>query len=177
MKNETKARAARAIFLLGFMGCGKTTVGRRLAERLGRPFHDLDSRIEAAAGRAIAEIFDRDGEAAFRALETRELAALLEQLEAAPGAVVALGGGTFIEPHNRELLEKFGGLSVFLECPVERMMERCSGLAHRPLFRDPAAFRQLYQERLPRYRQACCRVDSGTGTPEQVAEAIARLIH
>ena len=176
MENETKARAARGIFLLGFMGSGKTTVGRRLAERLGRPFQDLDSRIEAATGRSIADIFYRNGEAAFRTLESSELSALLAEMEIAPGAVVALGGGTFPPPRNRELLRKFGGWSVFLECPVEQMLSRCSGSALRPLCRDPAAFRRLYEERLPAYRQAGCAVNGGAGTPEEVAEAIAALI-
>ncbi len=172
-----KERAARGIFLVGFMGSGKTTVGEHLARRLGRPFYDLDGRVEASAGRSIAEIFEQEGEPAFRALESRILAELLEEMEASPGAVVALGGGTFVQPANRGLLEKFGGLSVFLECPLEEMIRRCSGLAQRPLFRNPEAFRRLYEERLPSYRLADCVVPSGAGTPEEVAASIAKWIH
>lgn len=176
MASQLKLRAAQGIFLLGFMGSGKTTVGSRLAGRLGRPFVDLDGRIEAAAGCPISEIFQREGEAAFRARETRTLSELLAQVKSTPGPVIALGGGAFAQPGNRELLDRWGGLTVFLECPLEELMARCAGLQHRPLFGDPVAFERLYQERLPAYRQALFTVSTASGTPDQVAETIAGML-
>ncbi len=163
--------ADRGIFLLGFMGSGKTTVGRHLAELIERPFEDLDSRIESAAGRTIADIFSKDGEAAFRRQETRALAALLAEMRS--GSVVALGGGTFVQDENERLLKNSGGLTIFLECPVEELVARCGGLDHRPLFKDAADFRQLYERRLPAYRRADWTVSTSSSTPLEAAQAIA----
>jgi shikimate kinase len=159
------------IFLLGFMGSGKTSVGRRLAEILDRPFEDLDSRIEAAAGRTIADIFQSDGEAEFRRRETQVLSALLSETH--PESVVALGGGTFVQAENRRLIEASGGVTIFLECPLEQLITRCSGLEHRPLFQDPETFRKLYEQRLPVYAQAAMTVSTYSSTPRKVAETIA----
>jgi shikimate kinase len=166
-------RATRGIFLLGFMGSGKTAVGVALAARLGRRFENLDDRVEAAAGRRIADIFRDDGEPAFRALETAALRSLLAEMDERPGAVVALGGGTWVQPANRQMLDRFGGLTVFLECPVETMIQRCGGLDHRPLFQDAASFARLYQDRLPAYRLAAVTWNTAAGTAEDVAEGIA----
>ncbi len=153
------------------MGCGKTTVGQALAQRLSCRFLDLDQRIEAAAGSTIAEIFDRQGETAFRELEHRELRAALSELGQGP-AVVALGGGAFVQPQNLALVEQSGGLTVWLDAPLETLLERCGQHGDtRPLARDPESFRRLYRERLPFYARARLRVDAAA-TVESVVETI-----
>ena len=153
------------------MGSGKTTIGGLLAARLQRSFVDVDDRIEAAAGRRIAEIFDLRGEAAFRDLESRELDALLAR--AKEPLVIALGGGAFAEAGNRERIARSGALTVFLECPLDVLRERCAQAAHRPLARDPDAFARLLEARAPAYRQASVTVATGSGTPEEAVEQIA----
>lgn len=176
-----KDRAARGIFLLGFMGSGKSTLGQMLGARLDRPFADLDERIERQAGSSIAEIFRKQGEPAFRAIETRELIELLSEMQTTPGAVVALGGGTFAQPGNRQLLETFGGLTVFLDCPLEELEHRCRDYTHqphqphRPLAQDLNAFRALYQERQASYRLADVTVDAGR-SPEVITESILGML-
>jgi shikimate kinase len=164
----------RHIILLGFMGSGKTTIGRLLADRLGRSFVDLDDRIESAAGKTIAEIFTSDGEAAFRQLEGECLSRILSE-EREP-LVIGLGGGTFVRQHNRAAIARASGITVFLECDLATLRERVAGFEHRPLTRDPAAFAQLYEERLPAYREAVHIVGTGSGTPEDAAAAIAALL-
>lgn len=170
-----KERAARGIFLLGFMGSGKSTIGQMLGARLDRRFVDLDERIERKEARPIGEIFRQQGEPAFRALETRELIELLSEMRTTPEAVVALGGGTFAQPGNRQLLETFGGLTVFLDCPLEELEHRCRDYAHRPLAQDLNAFRALYQERQASYRLADVTVDAGR-SPEVIAESILGML-
>ncbi len=135
------------IYLVGFMGAGKSAVGGRIAGRLGLPFIDLDARIERRAGRAIADIFANEGEAFFRDLETRETRAI-----AAP-AVIALGGGAFITPALREMSRE-RGVSVFLEWPFEVLLARAGGDVNRPLAREPEAMKRLYEARAPIYRTA-----------------------
>lgn len=161
------------IFLVGFMGSGKSAVGQALARRLSCPFLDLDERIEAAAGRPIAEIFDRQGEAAFRDLEYRELRAALRELGNGP-AVVALGGGAFVQPRNAELVEQSAGLTVWLDAPLETLLERCGRQgAGRPLARDPERFGNLYRERLPFYERARLRVNAAAQVESVVEEILA----
>ena len=168
-------RAARGILLLGFMGSGKSTIGQMLAARLDRPFVDLDDRIERKEGRPISEIFRQQGEPAFRALETQVLTELLSEMQRTPGDVVALGGGTFAQAGNRQLLETFGGLTVFLDCPLEELEHRCRDYTHRPLAQDPTAFRALYHERQGSYRLANVIVDANR-TPEQITESILGML-
>jgi shikimate kinase len=158
------------VFLLGFMGCGKTTVGRRLAQRLGWSFLDLDEEIERRAGRTIAQIFAEQGEPHFRRLE-HELLAEIVGGGAGP-TVVALGGGTFAQPANVELIRSTGGVTFWLECPIDELRRRCRDLNNRPLLRDPDNFRQLYQQRLPFYQQADLRVDADRSDPSEVVEEI-----
>ena len=152
------------------MGSGKSTVGRALARRLNCSFLDLDTRIEATAGCSIAEIFDHRGEAVFRDLEQRELRAALEEPNAT--AVLALGGGAFVQPQNAALIAQSGGLTVWLDAPEEVLLNRCeSGEGTRPLAHDPNRFHRLYRERLPFYARARLRVDA-TAAPESVVEQI-----
>jgi shikimate kinase len=165
------------------MGCGKTTVGKQLAQQLGWRFLDLDERIEQRAGVRISEIFDRLGEAAFRDLEYEQLdRALKESVTAAVPTVVALGGGTFAQPRNLELLHGAcipdgaprAGWVLWLDCPIEQLLTRCVTMDNRPLFRDEVSFRRLYEERAPFYRQADFRVESGDA-PRNVVERILTL--
>jgi shikimate kinase len=147
------------IFLLGFMGCGKTYWGKRLAERLGVPFLDLDAYLEAQEGRSIADIFSTDGEPAFRMLERD----YLHQLPFAAG-VVATGGGLPCFFDNMDWMNAHGH-TIFLDTPVELLVRRLApGRAHRPLLRDlseaelPAFIEARLAVRLPFYNQAKRRV-------------------
>jgi shikimate kinase len=138
------------IYLVGFMGSGKTTAGRLLAERLKTPFVDLDLAFEAMAGRTIRETFQTHGESWFRARE----AELLRGTASLPAVVVALGGGTFTFPENRDFV-KANGLSIFLDTPFAVIADRLAGkTADRPLFRSEESARELWEARLPSYRMA-----------------------
>ena len=161
--------AGATVYLLGFMGAGKTTVGAALAQSLGRPVVDLDARVEAAAGLSIVEIFARQGEPFFRQLEFQAL----QEISARPGQVVCLGGGTYCRPEAVELVNRTG-FSVWLDCPVEELARRCLGLhPPRPLARAAREFAALHQRRLEFYRQAHARV-STAGRP--VAAVVAEII-
>jgi len=163
------------IVLVGFMGSGKSSLGKRLARKLGCGFEDLDSRIEAAAGCPIHEIFDRQGEAAFRELEHRELARLISEGAAGPG-VVALGGGAFTQSRNVELIEKSGAVSVWLDAPAELLLARCGQQAFdRPLARDRERFLKLYAERLPFYARTSVRVNAAARAKDVIEEILAAV--
>jgi shikimate kinase len=146
-----------AVFLVGFMGSGKSSVGQELARRLRWEFLDLDARIESHERRSISHIFQQDGEAGFRAAETdalRELAGSLQQ-----NTIVALGGGALVQQTNRELIARWP--SIFLDAPVDELWRRCSEDDEvRPLRRDREQFSRLYSERLPLYRQATATVET-----------------
>ncbi len=156
------------------MGSGKTTIGGLLGARLGRDFVDLDDRIEAAAGRSIAELFTEQGEAAFREAEAQALTQLLA--ESHEPLVIALGGGAFAQERNRQAIAAAGALTIYLDSPLETLRERCAGLLHRPLARDPLRFAQLYRERQPIYRLAAWTIGTGSGTPEDAVSAIAQRL-
>lgn len=163
------------LILVGFMGSGKSTVGRALAQRLGWHFADLDDRIEAAAGRAIREIFRERGEADFRELERRELLQLLGESRSRH-TVLALGGGTFAQPQNYEPIRCSGGCTIFLEVPLEELLVRCARMENRPLFRDEASFRALYEYRLGFYRQAAVTVEAGGAEPGAISERVLEQV-
>jgi shikimate kinase len=139
------------VFLVGFMASGKSSVGQELARRLRWDFVDLDTRIESRERRTIPQIFEAGGESAFRQAET---AALKDLLAAIPAdSVVALGGGAFAQEENRQLLRTWP--SVFIETPVDELWQRSlQDATERPLRKNRDQFSQLYQERLPCYRQA-----------------------
>ncbi len=166
--------AVRAVFLVGFMASGKTTVGRELARRLGWDFVDLDARIESREQQTIAEIFQNRGEREYRLVETAALRDLTESLER--DTVVALGGGTFYYPKNRELLRPWP--SVFLDAPVEELWQRSQEDAtKRPLRKDdPTEFANLYGQRLPSYRQATVTVVTSGKDPVAVCAEIERRL-
>jgi shikimate kinase len=162
------------ISLTGFMGCGKSSTGRALAERLGARFVDLDSEIVARTGRTIPEIFREGGEAAFRAAELETLCSVLDEASAAPAdTVLALGGGTIIVPGARNLVFA-NSECVFLRTRLETIRERLGVAdASRPLFADAEA---LFAARAAVYAQASITVDTDGKTPAEVADAIVAVI-
>jgi shikimate kinase len=162
------------IYLTGFMGSGKSTVGRRLAERLGIPFLDLDEEIERRAGVRVREIFERYGEPAFRRMETEALRETISR----PDVVVATGGGTMMFEGNARLI-RAAGLSVWLNPAFATIVGRIGALGKedRPLFKDEVQALALYRERLPAYRRADLTLDIAPGEgPEEIAARIALLI-
>lgn len=182
--NPYDARAVTAlrgaIFLVGFMGSGKTTAGRLLAQRVAWKFIDLDKLIEQEEATTISEIFANRGEAAFRKREHDALRRLVEEsarqaAQHGAGRVVALGGGTFAQQANLDLLQRAGAVTVWIECPMDELLMRCALMPNRPLFRDEASFRQLYADRLPYYRQATYSVRSGQSEPADVVQQILAL--
>ena len=171
----TQPIPSRTLFLVGFMGCGKTTVGRLLAQRMAWKFVDLDQLIEEAEGRTVAEIFARAGEAAFRRREQDLLRRITQETPSSGGRVVALGGWTIVQPGNLELLQRVQAITIWLECPVDQLLMRVALVPNRPLFRDETSFRRLYEERLPYYQQATFSVQSGPGDPREVVQQILAL--
>ena len=165
----------RLVLLLGFMGCGKTTVGRLLARRLGWAFVDLDEEIERRQGRNIRQIFEEGGEPYFRQEERALLEELLQRGQQ-DSLVVALGGGTTAQPGSFELLRAHGGITVWLDCPLEELRRRCHGLTQRPLFKDAASFRALFEQRLPFYQQSDFRVAADRSDPDAVVEDILQCV-
>jgi shikimate kinase len=161
-----------AVFLTGFMGSGKSTVGRALAAVLGWHPIDLDAAVEAHAGMSVRDIFAAQGEPGFRELEH---AALLDALRAPLPAVIATGGGTFTIPRNLTLI-RAAGPSIWLNPSFATIVARIGALGKqdRPLFRNEVEALALYQARLPAYRQADHRVDvAADETPDEVAARIA----
>jgi len=165
--------ALRAVFLVGFMGAGKTSVGEALGRLLGWPFEDLDDRVQAREGRTIQQIFEESGEAAFRRAENTALRELLAE-HGDVARVVALGGGAFVQPENAALLQRQGLPAVFLDAAPEELFERCrqDQQPERPLRRDLEQFRRLYDLRRPHYLKASLRVDTSGKDVESVAEEI-----
>jgi shikimate kinase len=167
--DRARRRSFGRIYLVGFMGSGKTAVGRRIAERLELPFIDLDVEIERVSGLTVRAFFEKEGEAAFRERES----AFLQATESLPRAVVATGGGAFPREENRRVIGRLGA-SVFLDLPFERIAVRLAGKTDRPLFRSLAEAHQLFLVREPHYRLASVRVPfEGT---EEIDEAADRVL-
>lgn len=164
------------VLLIGMMGSGKTSVGRRVAELLGRSFRDSDAEIEAATGRTVREIFETDGEIAFRREEATVLRAALEDDEP---AVIAVAGGAVLDAENRRLIVEHGAPTVWLHAALGVLASRASTGDHRPLLGDEplAALERLYPEREPIYRDlATLVVDVTDATPDDVAAQIAERV-
>jgi shikimate kinase len=159
------------LYLVGFMGSGKSTVGRALAHRLGWSFFDIDHEIEAAEKVSIAELFETRGEAEFRRIEAAILQQHVKWIERGLPAVLALGGGAFIEPANRELVAG-NGIAIWLDCPFETVQRRVAQASHRPLARDPQKFVALYQSRREIYALSDIHVPIEGDDPAVAVEAI-----
>ncbi len=177
MEEKPPFTLPKPLVLVGLMGAGKSAVGRRVAARLGVPFIDADSEIEAAAGCSIEDIFDREGEAGFRQGERRVMARLLNT---EPVHVLATGGGAFVDPDTRALIGSMA-ISLWLRADLEVLFERVSRRSHRPLLKtaDPkGTLARLMEERYPIYAEADITVDSGAGPigamVERVLEAVGR---
>jgi shikimate kinase len=172
------APECRMVCLTGFMGSGKSTVGRLLAAQLAWHFVDLDSEIERHTGLPISQIFEQKGEPVFRDIEHDCLTRVLGWASERDARVVlALGGGTFAQPRNAALLHNVdapGVAVIWLDCAIESLLQRCVLMGDRPLFRDEASFRRLYEERLPYYRLADYRIES-SGESIRVVEQILAL--
>lgn len=172
--SRAAANRDKTIVLVGLMGVGKTTVGKRLAARLGLPFVDADAEIEAAAGMTIAEIFARFGEPHFRDGERRVMARLIDGAR----KVVATGGGAFIDPATRALILS-ESIAVWLDADIDTLVQRVSRRDHRPLLRDkdPAeVLGTLADARNPIYAEAHVTVRSGRGAPDRTVEAILEAL-
>ncbi|MDP1571444.1 MAG: shikimate kinase [Vicinamibacterales bacterium] len=159
---------ADKVYLVGFMGAGKSTVGRALAARLHWDVEDIDARIEQRERRDIPTIFRQEGEAYFRAVEREELVALLPRR----GVVVATGGGTFADPANRALMLGDGAV-IWLDAPLDRLLARVPLDGRRPLAADRAGMERLYNQRLAAYQQAHLRLDTGRAPVSALVEQAA----
>jgi shikimate kinase len=164
----------KVIVIVGFMGCGKTTVSKHLARSLNKPFIDLDARIAQFDGRSPAQIISEDGESEFREKETTILRELLGSDER---AVVALGGGAWTIAVNRELIRAFEAVAVWLDAPFDLCWERIElDCKSRPMAPSRPAAERLFSERLPFYRLADINVPVADASPKQIAENICALL-
>jgi shikimate kinase len=167
-------RLDRPVVLVGLMGVGKSTVGRRLARRLGLPFIDSDAAIEDSVGFSAGELFERYGEEDYRDGERRLVARLID----GQVRVIATGGGVFVEPRTRALLNE-RGVTVWLDAPVDILAERTARRDTRPLLKtaDPKeTLERLAEIERRAYAEAHIHVKSGTGGHGQVVEDIVRAL-
>lgn len=168
------ALSERTIALVGMMGVGKTTIGRRLATRLGMPFADADAEIEAAAGMSVSDIFGALGEPAFREGEARVVRRLLD----GPPHVLATGGGAMLNADTRARLKR-QALTVWLRADIDVIAQRVSRRDTRPLLRggDPLeTLKALAEARYPLYAEADVTVETGGGAHVETVEAIVRAL-
>ena len=167
-----KLKRTPAIYLVGFMGCGKSTVGRALAEELGWKFSDLDEEIERAAQTTISAIFETQGEPAFRELESAALRERVRVAKSGRPQVISLGGGAFLSEENCELAINHG-VAIWLDCPFSMIERRVGSETHRPLARDPEQLRALFESRRPGYARADFRVEI---EDDDARAAVARIL-
>jgi len=159
------------IYLVGFMGSGKTAIGRRLAERLDTPFVDLDAEIERTSGQTVRALFEASGEAAFRERETL----FLQGTGSLPDVVVATGGGCYTREENRRSIARLG-TAVFLDVPFGRILTRIAGKTDRPLLEGPEQAARLYAEREPFYKMAPVHVRLEEGSIEESSDQILNAL-
>lgn len=174
MPHALATRLDRPVVLVGLMGAGKSTVGRRLAKRLGLPFVDSDHEIARAAGLSAAEVFEKFGEKEFRDGERRVVARLVEE----EPRVIATGGGAFLHPETRALLDE-KSITVWLDAPVEVLAERTGRRDTRPLLRDgdrQEILEDLDRKRRPIYAEADLHIHSSVQAHSTVVEAILKAL-
>lgn len=167
-----RAELPQRVYLAGFMGCGKTSLGRLLASRLGWRFTDLDAVVEQRAGLEIHRIFSVHGEPRFRRLEHEALQATARE---EGKAIVSLGGGAFVSEANRDVIHR-SGASVWIDVPFRTLLERISGDERRPLASTADQLYLLYRARLPFYHEADVRLRAGKATPEELARELIRIL-
>ena len=169
------------MILVGFMGAGKSSVGQALADQLGWTFEDLDDRIEQREGRTVPEIFRDSGEVGFRRAEHKALKQLMEELQAAPKKIVALGGGAFVQKENARLIEAEGIPTVFLDAEVDKLWRRCRqqaerGGIERPLWGSLERFGELYEARRRYYLKASFRQETDGKTIQEIATEVVEAL-
>jgi shikimate kinase len=167
-----KLKRTPAIYLVGFMGSGKSTVGRALADELGWHFSDLDEEIEHREGMSIMTIFEQLGEPAFREIESTALRERVHSVQSGRPQVISLGGGAFLAEENRELAIN-NGVTVWLDCDLSMIERRISAQTHRPLARDPEHLRELFAARRSCYECADFRVEL---LDDDARSAVARIL-
>lgn len=161
------------LVLIGFMGAGKSTIGRLLALQLACPFIDLDVEIARTHG-SIPDLFSSRGESGFRAIEHHHLDSILTRLKRP--TVLALGGGAFLQPANRELLARNAATVIFLDAPYEVVRARIADSGHqRPLARDPERLRNLFELRRPTYLLAQHTLDASGNEPAELLASLVQL--
>ncbi len=164
---------APLLVLIGFMGAGKSTLGRLLANQLGCPLVDLDVEITSRHG-TISGLFASYGESGFRAVEHHQLRLTLESLPRP--SILALGGGAYVQPANRELLAHHAATVIFLDAPFDVLHARIAGTAHlRPLVRDSEGLRNLYEQRRPIYLQAHHTVSASSADPSALLASLVQI--
>ena len=172
--------SGNAVFLVGFMGVGKTSVGRALGQQLNWLFEDLDDRIERCEGRTVQDIFRDSGESEFRRAEHAALQDLLKEVRRGASMVVALGGGTFAQDQNHHAIQASGIGTVFLKAPLPELWNRCSNQAEsgtkRPLQTSKNKFRETYNARLQYYQTASRTVETAGKEVEVIAAEIAETL-
>lgn len=169
-----KLKRTPGIYMVGFMGSGKTTVGRSLARHLGWRYADLDEDIESKAQKTIPEIFDEMGEQLFRRLESEMLQRRVHDVARGVPWVLSLGGGCFAQEQNFDLIQNHG-VSIWLDAPIEMIKARIAGSSHRPLARDPAKFEDLFNSRRSCYEKAHYRIPVSSEGSSGAVKAILEL--
>jgi|SRR5581483_2111685 len=170
-----KLKLTPGIYLVGFMAAGKTTIGRKLAYELGWAFADTDEDIEAEEKQKIPELFETRGEAEFRKIETRAINKRVKAVRTGRPMVVALGGGSFTQQENFELLEN-NGVSIWLDVPLASIRRRLAGSeVDRPLARDAERLEHLYFARRASYQRADHRVEITSDDPDDAVRKILSL--
>lgn len=169
-----KLKRTPGIYLVGFMGCGKTTVGRLLADEIGWRFADLDEDIETEQKASITHLFATAGEQSFREMEHTALQQRVRRIQTGNPTVLALGGGTFTRTDNIELVND-NGVSIWLDTSLTIVRKRIAHSTHRPLARDAQHLEQLYEQRRPLYGRAEYRIDIHEDNSRAAAAAILSL--
>ncbi|HEX4227401.1 MAG TPA: shikimate kinase [Bryobacteraceae bacterium] len=169
-----KLKRTPGLYLVGFMASGKSTIGGQLADELGWTFFDIDRDIEEQERRSIAEIFSEHGESAFREIETEMIRKRIYHVQRGSPCVFALGGGAFVQPRNWELIEN-NGVTIWLDCTLERVRRRLGDCQTRPLARDQNGLTKLYQDRRPLYSRADFRVEIESDDVKEVVQHILAL--
>ncbi len=169
-----KLKRTPGLFIVGFMGAGKSTVGRALARHLGWRFADLDEDIASREQMSIPEIFEKRGETEFRRAEQDALQRRINDVSRGVPWVIAVGGGCFAQSENLDLIQNHG-VTIWLDAPLEMLRSRVGGANNRPLARDPVKFEELFHERRPCYAKADYRIPIDAGGSTAAVEEILKL--